>query len=105
MPKPGEGPSEKEQKDFFLRVIGYGEGTKGSKVKSTLYFPNDPGYVDTARMLVESGLCLALEESTQNIPGGYHTTASGCGKALMNRLIETGCTFDIDFEGDEKKEK
>lgn len=103
LPKPGEGPSEQDQKDYFLRVIGYGEGTKGSTVKSTLYFPNDPGYVDTARMLVESGLCLALEDSTQKIPGGYHTTASGCGKVLMKRLVETGCTFDIGFEGEEKK--
>jgi hypothetical protein len=29
-----------------------------------MYFPNDPGYVDTARMLVESGLSLSLEKET-----------------------------------------
>ena len=76
LPQPGQGPSEKECYDYFLRVIGYGEGSKGSMVKSVLYFPNDPGYVDTARMLVESGLSLSLEQETQKIKGGYHTTAS-----------------------------
>lgn len=61
LPKPGEGPSEKECEKHFLRVIGYGEGSKGTKVKTVMYFPNDPGYIDTARMLVESGLSLSLE--------------------------------------------
>jgi len=64
LPKPGEGPSEKESENYFLRIYGYGEGSKGSNVKSTLYFPNDPGYVDTARMLVETGLSLSLEKET-----------------------------------------
>jgi len=40
---------------------------------------NDPGYVDTARMLVETGLCLSLEKEVQKISGGYHTIASACG--------------------------
>ena len=31
-------------------------------IKVSLYFPTDPGYRDTARMLVESGMCLALEK-------------------------------------------
>lgn len=36
-------------------------GTKGTKVNGWAYWPRDPGYVDTARMVVESGLCMALE--------------------------------------------
>jgi len=40
---------------------------------------NDTGYVDTARMLVETGLCLSLEKEVQKISGGYHTIASACG--------------------------
>ena len=27
-----------------------------------MYFPNDPGYKDTARMLIESGLCFQDKE-------------------------------------------
>ena len=104
LPKPGEGPSEKDCEKHFLKVIGYGEGTKGSKVKSVMYFPNDPGYVDTARMLVESGLSLSLEESTQNIKGGYHTTASAQGETLLKRLVDTGCTFKCEIVGAKKND-
>jgi len=31
-------------------------------IKTTLYFPGDPGYAETGRMVVESGLCLSLEK-------------------------------------------
>ena len=79
MPKPGEGPTKKQRKDLFLRLHAIGTGVHGSEVKATLYFPNDPGYVDTARMLIETGLCLSLEKEVKKISGGYHTTASSCG--------------------------
>jgi hypothetical protein len=41
---------------MFLRVHGYATGKNGTKVKAKLYFPTDPGYTDTARMLIETGL-------------------------------------------------
>ena len=104
LPKPGEGQSEREQEGNFLRVIGYGEGSKGTKVRSVIYYPNDPGYVDTARMLVESGLSLAIEEDTKSVKGGYHTTASAQGKTLLKRLINTGCTFECEIVGNKKKD-
>jgi len=46
----------------YLRVHGFGYGENGNEVKSVLYFPNNAGYKDTARMLVEAGLCMSLEE-------------------------------------------
>jgi len=67
-----------------------------------MYFPRDPGYVDTARMLVESGLCLSLEEDMKAVPGGYHTAASAQGKTLLKRLQVGGTTFTSTFV-DEKK--
>ncbi len=65
LPKPGEGATREEQKKFFLRLHGYGTGSQGTKVKATLYYPNDPGYVDTARMMVESALCTIFEEDVR----------------------------------------
>ena len=38
-----------------------GKGEKGATVRASFYFPTDPGYRDTARMLTESGLTLALQ--------------------------------------------
>jgi hypothetical protein len=32
----------------FLRLHAYGTGSRGSKIKSVLYFPVDVGYLDTA---------------------------------------------------------
>jgi len=77
----------------FLRVYGHGTGINGSKAQCELYFPVDPGYKDTSRMLVETGLCMILEKETKGRQGGYHTPASACGNDLMKRLCDTGSTF------------
>ncbi len=34
----------------FLKVTGFAVGSRGTKVKSTFYFPTDPGYRDTVRI-------------------------------------------------------
>jgi short subunit dehydrogenase-like uncharacterized protein len=52
LPKPGEGPSEEFMDSGFLKVTGYGTGSNGSKVKSMIYFPTDPGYRDTVLHLI-----------------------------------------------------
>jgi short subunit dehydrogenase-like uncharacterized protein len=76
LPKPGEGPSESFMNSAFLKVDGYGVGSNGTKVKTMIYFPTDPGYRDTARMLVESGLALALESNKTKTTGGVFTPAT-----------------------------
>jgi hypothetical protein len=60
----------------FLKVVGFGKGSKGGQTKATIYFPTDPGYRDTARMLVESGLALALDIDKIRAPGGVWTPAT-----------------------------
>lgn len=92
LPKPGEGPSEADMDQGYLTVTGVGVGEKGTKVVSELHFPTDPGYRDTARMLVESGLTFILEKSF-TCPGGVYTPASCQGETLFKRLVDTGCTF------------
>jgi short subunit dehydrogenase-like uncharacterized protein len=49
LPKPGEGPSDKEMDSKFLKVDGYGKGKSGKQLKTMMYFPTDPGYRDTVR--------------------------------------------------------
>ena len=61
-------------------------------IQATLYFPTDPGYRDTARMLVESGLALALELDKTNSVGGVWTPATCQGTVLLDRLVATGCS-------------
>lgn len=94
LPKPGEGPSKKSLEYGYLLVSGVGEGVKGSKVETELYFPKDAGYKDTARMVVEAGLCLALDSDKLPVQGGgFFTPAIGMGDALLERLCKTGSKF------------
>ena len=60
----------------FLKVTSFAKGSNGSMVKGMFYFPHDPGYRDTARMLVEAGLVLLLQENKLKCAGGIHTPAS-----------------------------
>lgn len=59
----------------------------------------DGGYWGTSRMLLESGLCLALDgERLQQAGypgGGVLTPASAMGLVLAERLRGAGITFDI----------
>jgi len=81
----------------YLKVTAFGKGDKGSRVASTIYFPTDPAYRDTARMLVETGLTLALDEEKLSIGGGVWTPAC-LGEQLLERLIATGTSWKIDFQ-------
>jgi short subunit dehydrogenase-like uncharacterized protein len=95
LPKPGQGPSMSDMEDkHFLSVYAQGVGTKGSQAEAVMYFPQCPGYLETARMLTESGLSLALEE--EKLPskgGGFFSPAYGLGNVLLKRLTDTGTYF------------
>ena len=93
IPKPGDGPTMDDMEHkYFGCTIGYGEGSKGTKVETVMYFPQDQGYLHTARMLVESGLCLAADTHQG---GGFFAPSTGMGNALLQRLRETGTYFAV----------
>jgi short subunit dehydrogenase-like uncharacterized protein len=94
LPKPGQGPSDKSLSGGYLFLTAQGQTKLGKRVESSLYFPNDPGYADTARMITESGLCLALDaDKLPSKGGGFYTPGVGMGDALLERLCDTGCKF------------
>jgi len=76
-------------------VIGMAVGVNGGAAKATLTFPTDPGYKDTARMAVESGLALALEGNRITSGGGVLTPAACQGEVLLQRLLATGSTLTV----------
>lgn len=59
----------------------------------------DPGYWSTARMLLESGLCLAEQKDQARLmglqTGGVLTPASAMGMLLVDRLNKAGYQFNI----------
>eukprot|EP00526_Cylindrotheca_closterium_P011807 CAMPEP_0113630298 /NCGR_PEP_ID=MMETSP0017_2-20120614/15740_1 /TAXON_ID=2856 /ORGANISM="Cylindrotheca closterium" /LENGTH=485 /DNA_ID=CAMNT_0000540753 /DNA_START=318 /DNA_END=1775 /DNA_ORIENTATION=+ /assembly_acc=CAM_ASM_000147 len=99
LPAPGQGPSMQTMtQDSFASVYAQGTGTKGSKVEALIYFKGCVGYLETARMLVESGLALALSPRDQ-LPstekGGFFSPSYGLGTALLERLMQTGTQFTV----------
>lgn len=105
LPSPGQGPSQPALDAGFLGVTCLATGTQGGKVNFEIYFPNDPGYVDTARMLVESGLSLALQNEQLETGGGIWTPAPCLGGTLLQRLVQTGTGVECSFQAASAKTK
>ena len=53
----------------------------------------DPGYDETAKMLAESALCLALDDNPPT--AGQVTTAQAMGDNLLARLQAAGIRFEV----------
>ena len=97
LPKPGEGPSQEfMDKEGYLTVTGVARGANGGRASSVMKFKVDPGYKDTARMVVESALTLSLDNAKLADPaGGVFTPAACQGEALLRRLCDTGTDFAV----------
>jgi saccharopine dehydrogenase (NAD+, L-glutamate forming) len=52
----------------------------------------DPGYTETAKMLSEAALCLALDDNPET--AGQVTPAQAMGDALLARLQKAGIRFE-----------
>jgi len=90
LPGTGEGPNEEAMKKAFVTLYGRANGD-GKEVKACMYFPNDPGYVDTARIVGECGMCFVKESVDKQ--GGMWSPASCFGDVLLERLVKSGSEF------------
>ncbi|MFI8811591.1 MULTISPECIES: saccharopine dehydrogenase family protein [unclassified Streptomyces] len=89
--EPGEGPDAERRKRSWFTVRFVGEG--GGRRVFTEVSGGDPGYGETAKMLAESALCLALDELPAT--SGQVTTAVAMGDALLGRLRAAGLGFRV----------
>lgn len=87
----GEGPDEaRRAKSWFtVDLVGEGDG----RTVHTRVSGGDPGYDETAKMLAESALCLALDDNPPT--SGQVTTAQAMGDNLMARLQAAGMRFEV----------
>ncbi|MER7621894.1 saccharopine dehydrogenase NADP-binding domain-containing protein [Streptomyces sp. NPDC126503] len=88
---PGSGPSAERRARSWFTVRFVGEG--GGRRVFTEVSGGDPGYDETARMLAESALCLALDPLPRT--AGQVTTATAMGDALIERLQAAGIRFRV----------
>jgi short subunit dehydrogenase-like uncharacterized protein len=89
--KQGEGPDEarRERSWFSVDFVG----TSGGQTVHTRVSGGDPGYGETAKMLGESALCLALDDNPPT--AGQVTTAQAMGENLLSRLQLAGIRFEV----------
>ncbi|MFD5243796.1 saccharopine dehydrogenase family protein [Amycolatopsis sp. NPDC058340] len=89
MLKPGAGPDERRRARSWFSVRFHAES--GGERVVTEVSGGDPGYGETAKMLGESALCLALDDLPAT--AGQVTTATAMGQALIGRLSDAGLRF------------
>lgn len=87
----GEGPDERRRSKSWFTVdfVGAGDG----RTVHTRVSGGDPGYDETAKMLAESALCLALDDNPPT--AGQVTTAQAMGENLLARLQAAGIRFEV----------
>ncbi|MEM1154108.1 MAG: saccharopine dehydrogenase NADP-binding domain-containing protein [Pseudomonadota bacterium] len=96
LPSPGDGPSRRLREaglwEAFFHGVHPAERENDLRLKVT--GDMDPGYGSTSKMLGESAVCLALDDTANS--GGFYTPSSAMGDALRIRLEENaGLTFEF----------
>jgi len=89
--KAGDGPTAQRRAKSWFKVRFVGSG--GGKRVITEVAGGDPGYDETAKMLSECALSLALDDLPET--SGQVTTAAAMGPALRKRLVDAGITFRV----------
>jgi len=88
--KQGQGPSpERRAKSWF--TVDF-VGASAGRTVHTRVSGGDPGYTETARMLAESAMCLALDDNPKT--AGQVTTAIAMAENLVSRLQKAGMKFE-----------
>lgn len=99
LPKPGQGPSPKSQKEGFFDIRFYGYDDSGICLKTKVTGDLDPGYGFTARMLGDAAVSLAKDYHNRGRKrwgkGGFYTPAALFGDVFMERVQKNaGLKFD-----------
>ncbi len=89
--KQGDGPSRSRREKSWFTVDFVGESS--GRTVHTRVSGGDPGYDETAKMLAESALCLALDDNPQT--AGQVTTAYAMAENLLERLQKAGIRFEV----------
>ena len=88
----GDGPTAEQRAKGWFKVRFLAES--GGVNLQTQVSGGDPGYGDTAKMLGESALCLAVDKLPKT--GGILTPAVALGKPLIKRLqANAGMRFEV----------
>ena len=96
LPRPGEGPSQRQRDSGHFRIETTATTTSGARYRATVAAQGDPGYAATAVMLGQAALALALDGERLPTAAGVLTPATGIGRPLVDRLRAQGFTLQVD---------
>ena len=80
IPQSGDGSSEEAQAQGFYDLRFWGVTADGQTIQVKVTGDRDPGYGSTAKLLGQSGLCLAQDVPKSAKAGGFWTPASMFGE-------------------------
>lgn len=95
LPKPGEGPSERSRSRGFFKCSLFAKRGEETLATAHVEGTSDPGYGETAKMLGEAAMCLALDPRSEQFSGGVLTPATAMGMKLVDRLRRAGMRFEV----------
>jgi short subunit dehydrogenase-like uncharacterized protein len=96
LPKPGEGPGPEARAVSTFATTHYAESATGARAVARVS-GGEAGYEETAKMVCEAGLALALEFTAcpASAGGGFLTPASAMGAVLARRLNAAGIAVEV----------
>ncbi|WP_330925538.1 saccharopine dehydrogenase family protein [Candidatus Sororendozoicomonas aggregata] len=93
LPKPGEGPSQREQDNGRYELLFHGTTDNGHFLKTRVTGDKDPGYGSTAKMLGQAALAI----TTSKKRGGFWTPSTAFDLAFIDQLTNSaGLTFEVE---------
>jgi short subunit dehydrogenase-like uncharacterized protein len=96
LPKPGQGPDQRAREAGRYEVLFLGDTADGRALDVRVTGDRDPGYGSTAKMIVQSALCLLQDINHDMTKGGVWTPGAAMGLALVRRLQDhAGLTFEL----------
>lgn len=97
LPKPGEGPKPEVRRAARFLVVVDCLAEDGQRLVATVR-GGEPGYEETARMVLEAGLTLLQEPHACPgfARGGCLTPAAAMGETLIRRLSGIGMPFAVE---------
>jgi short subunit dehydrogenase-like uncharacterized protein len=71
-------------------------GAPAPVVVGRVAFKADAGYMETAKLLTEAGICMALDSKKIPMSSGFLTPVAALGETYLERLLSAGIEFAIE---------
>jgi short subunit dehydrogenase-like uncharacterized protein len=95
IPQPGQGPSAANMARGFFKTELIGQSAQGSKLRAVIGDSLDAGNGATVKMMCESALAMAENESKLPKTSGVITPSVAFGDVLEKRLLAAGMRVEV----------